>query len=98
MTYVSGDANSNSLLEPTETWTYTCSSGLTATSTSASIAAGTANGMTVRDIAVATVVVATLVPKLPNTGFVPASYIAALVALAISLVAAILIIARRRIY
>lgn len=69
MKFISGDANSNNLLETTETWTYTCQSNLTQTTTNTAIAAGEANGMNVRDFAIATVVVADVIPKLPNTGF-----------------------------
>jgi len=69
--FVSGDTNSNSKLEPTETWTYTCKASIKSTTTNTVIAKGEANGFTVRDFAVATVVVATAVPKLPNTGVLP---------------------------
>lgn len=67
--YVSGDTNSDSKLDPSETWTFTCQSNLTATTTNTAVAIGEANGLTVRDFAIATVVVATAVPILPNTGF-----------------------------
>jgi uncharacterized repeat protein (TIGR01451 family) len=68
MKYISGDTNSDSKLDPSETWTYTCRTNLTKTTTNTAIAAGEANGFTVRDLAVATVVVAGAAPKLPNTG------------------------------
>jgi uncharacterized repeat protein (TIGR01451 family) len=71
MKYVSGDINNDSKLGVTETWTYTCESKLTQTTTNTAIASGQANGITVRDIAVATVVVAAAVPALPSTGFAP---------------------------
>jgi len=71
MKYVSGDINNDSKLDVTETWTYTCESKLTQTTTNTAIASGQANGLTVRDIAVATVVVAAAVPALPSTGFAP---------------------------
>ena len=67
--YVSGDANSNLMLDTTETWTYTCSSNLTQTTVNTVIATGDANGMTARDIAIATVVVAA--PRLPATRIAP---------------------------
>lgn len=67
--YVSGDLNRNALLEPSEVWTYTCASNLTQTTTNTATASGDANGLTARDVAVATVVVA--VPGLPNTGLPP---------------------------
>lgn len=69
MRRISGDANNNSLLEPTEIWTYTCSTRLTQTTLNTATATGQANGFTVRDIALATVVVAA--PSVPNTGIAP---------------------------
>ncbi|MFA5248677.1 MAG: ice-binding family protein [Patescibacteria group bacterium] len=68
MKYISGDTNGDSQLQSTETWTYTCQTNLTKTTTNTAIASGEANGFIVRDLAVATVVVAATVPKLPNTG------------------------------
>jgi len=68
--YVSGDTNGDSKLDPTEAWTYTCRTNLTQNTTNTVVASGQANGMTVRDFAIATVLVA--VPKLPNTGLSPA--------------------------
>lgn len=68
--YISGDTNGDLKLDPTETWTYTCATKLTKTTTNTVVATGQANGLTARDFAIATVVVAT--PKLPNTGFPPA--------------------------
>lgn len=69
MKYISGDNNSNLKLDTTETWTYTCQANLTKTTTNTAIAKGEANGLTVRDLAVATVVVANASPKFPNTGY-----------------------------
>jgi len=66
--YVSGDTNGDSKLDPTETWTYACQTNLTKTTTNTVTASGQANGLTARDFAIATVVVA---PTLPNTGFGP---------------------------
>ena len=66
--YISGDTNSDSKLDPSETWTYTCRINLIRTTTNTAIATGDANGMTARDFALATVVVANTVPALPNTG------------------------------
>jgi hypothetical protein len=68
MQYVSGDINGDAKLDTTEAWVYTCKTNLTKTTMNTAIAEGSANGLTVRDIAVATVVVAVPVPKLPNTG------------------------------
>lgn len=93
MKYVSGDTNGNSLLDVTESWKYTCSSNLTATTTNTAVASGAANGFTVRDLAVATVVVASaviappVIPSLPNTGLEPAQGIPARVLLAAGFVA-----------
>lgn len=61
-----GDINDNNLLEPDETWTFTCSTNLALTTTNTGIAQGTANGLTAIDYALATVVVST--PGLPSTG------------------------------
>jgi len=69
VSYISGDSNLDSKLDPSETWTYTCSQNLTQTTTNTAIATGQANGLTARDFALATVVVATAAPALPNTGF-----------------------------
>ena len=71
MKFISGDVNSDSKLDVSETWAYTCQSNLTETTTNTAIASGTANGITVRDFAIATVVVANavpVVPTLPETG------------------------------
>ena len=64
-----GDLNKNNLLESNETWTFTCKSRLTKTTTNTATASGTANGLTAKDFAIATVVVST--PGLPKTGFPP---------------------------
>jgi LPXTG-motif cell wall-anchored protein len=69
--YVSGDTNVDAKLDIAETWTYTCTTKLTQTTTNTVIAQGEANGLTARDIALATVVVANAVPTLPNTGISP---------------------------
>lgn len=74
MKYVYGDTNKDSKLDTTESWKYICYSTLTKTTTNTAIASGEANGITVKDLAIATVPVATaklVVPKLPNTGFSP---------------------------
>ncbi len=69
VTYISGDTNINAKLDQTETWLYTCTSNLRETTTNTATVRGDANGLTARDVAVATVVVA--VPRLPNAGFAP---------------------------
>jgi hypothetical protein len=56
-TYVSGDVNHDNLLEPTETWIYTITTNLDATTTNTATATGSANGLTATNIASATVVV-----------------------------------------
>jgi type VI secretion system secreted protein VgrG len=68
--YISGDVNNDAKLDPSETWTYTCKTKLTQTTTNTAIATGTANGLTARDFAIATVVVGapSTTPKLPKTG------------------------------
>ncbi|MFA5413684.1 MAG: ice-binding family protein [Patescibacteria group bacterium] len=71
MNYISGDTNSDSKLDVTETWVYTCRMNLSNTTTNTAIAVGQANGFSVRDFAVATVTVATAVPALPSTGLSP---------------------------
>ncbi|MDP2691574.1 MAG: ice-binding family protein [bacterium] len=80
--YRAGDRNRNSMLDPNERWTYTCRTRLSETTTNTAIASGEANGITVRDFAIVTVVVAAPVPPqffapvppvptLPKTGFPP---------------------------
>lgn len=69
--YISGDTNGDSKLDSSETWIYTCKTNLTKTTMNTAIASGEANGLTVRDIAIATVVVADVIPALPATGITP---------------------------
>jgi len=64
--YVSGDLNSDLKLDPNEMWTYLCRANLTQTTTNTATASGDANGLTAKDIAIATVIVP--VPGFPNTG------------------------------
>jgi uncharacterized repeat protein (TIGR01451 family) len=67
--YISGDTNSDSKLDVAETWVYTCQAELTDTTVNTVTASGEANGLTAKDFAIVTVVVApTVVPKLPDTG------------------------------
>lgn len=68
VTFISGDTDGDSLLDTNETWTYTCRMNVAATTANTVMAAGDANGLTARDFAVATVVVAAAVPSLPQTG------------------------------
>jgi uncharacterized repeat protein (TIGR01451 family) len=60
VTYVSGDTNSDDLLQPGETWIFTGSMELQATTTNTGTAHGTGNGQTVTDAAAATVIVTPL--------------------------------------
>jgi hypothetical protein len=66
MRYIGGDRNRDKKLDPTETWRYTCRTRVSTTTTNTAIATGTANGITVRDFAIATVVVAAPVPTIRN--------------------------------
>ncbi|MEO8065237.1 MAG: ice-binding family protein [Candidatus Doudnabacteria bacterium] len=63
-----GDINQNNLLEPTESWSFTCISNLTATTLNTATASGTANGITATDLAFATVVVAPPATPTPPPG------------------------------
>jgi len=94
VTYISGDVNGDSKLDPAETWTYTCQANLTQTTVNTVTAAGDANGLTARDFALATVVVAAAVPALPKTGFGPVSI--AVVAVGIFAVLLALYVIRRK--
>ncbi len=64
-----GDVNSNNLLDPGETFHFTCASNIMQTTTNIGTAEGHANGLTAIDISPATVVVNA--PGLPNTGLPP---------------------------
>lgn len=66
-----GDANSNTLLDQGESWAYACKTNIANTTTNTVTVFGDANGLTARDFAITTVVVANAVPGLPNTGFAP---------------------------
>ena len=103
--YISGDANSDSKLDPDETWSYTCQTNITKTTANTAIAEGEANGLLARDFAIATVVVAAVVPAavvpaLPNAGFPPKETSAllniALIAGFLSISAALFTVLKRR--
>jgi uncharacterized repeat protein (TIGR01451 family) len=98
MKYISGDLNSNGQLESSETWTYTCSQNLTKTTTNTAIASGDANGFSVKDVAIATVVVAGVAPALPKTGFSPQANVAPWAVAVISLFStlALLLVAQKK--
>ena len=70
VSYVSGDTNGNGLLEPGETWIYTCGTAISVSTMDTATAKGSANGFTATGYAFATVLVFS--PGLPNTGFPPA--------------------------
>jgi hypothetical protein len=80
VTFLSGDRNSDSLLDLDEIWTYRCTTTLAATTTNTATVTGTGpSGVTVRDTAIAKVVVGqSIVPplinvvKVPNVFVVPA--------------------------
>lgn len=99
VTYVSGDTNEDELLDPTEAWVYTCETELTATTTNTAVAGGRGNGITVRDFAIATVVVTAYVPSLPDTGFAPSGSMltwGVITVLAIGVILAFFLISRKK--
>ncbi|MCX6795023.1 MAG: ice-binding family protein [Candidatus Falkowbacteria bacterium] len=98
MKYISGDIDSDSKLDVTETWTYTCKTKLTTTTTNTAVATGEANGLTARDFAIATVVVAAVVPTLPNTGLGAGTTLGSIIMLAgvLALISASLVIALKK--
>jgi hypothetical protein len=59
---MSGDTNSNTELETSETWIYTCSTTLLTTHTNNVVATGWANGLSTTDLASATVAVTIALP------------------------------------
>jgi len=74
LTLVSGDT-SNATLNVGATWTYTCSTKLSATHTNTVVATGWANNISSTDIATATVVVGTpIVPPLIHVTKIPSPF------------------------
>ncbi|HEX9093572.1 MAG TPA: ice-binding family protein [Coriobacteriia bacterium] len=71
VTYVSGDANGDTLLQPSETWVYTSTTNLTVTTTNTATATGTGSGTVVVDTARATVVVTPTTVTTPTTVVTP---------------------------
>ena len=59
--YISGDTNSDSKLDITEIWVYTCQTNLTNTTVNTVTVSGEANSLTARDFAIVTVVVTPVV-------------------------------------
>lgn len=66
---VSGDTNADGLLNPGESWIYTCTANVTASTINTATAIGKANGFTTLGYAFATVLVAR--PSLPKSGLAP---------------------------
>jgi uncharacterized repeat protein (TIGR01451 family) len=80
VTFSSGDVNGNNLLDPGETWIYTCRTNVPVSTRNVATAEGRANGFTAIGYAFATVLVSAptqgqvlgaMTPGLPNTGFPP---------------------------
>ncbi len=92
MQYLSGDVDADAQLDTNETWNYSCKKNVTQTTTNTASVDGFANGFTVRDFAVAPVIVATAVPALPSTGFAPAQITMLLALLATSGVTCLLLL------
>jgi len=63
--YVSGDLNSDQILQVTETWIYTSTTMLSTTTTNTATAKGTGNGLQAIDLAYATVIVTPVQTELP---------------------------------
>ncbi|MEN9613977.1 MAG: hypothetical protein RLZZ347_284 [Candidatus Parcubacteria bacterium] len=79
VTFVSGDSNSDKILDTTETWIYTCTKLVSQTETNIATTHGSANGWDAYATAVATVPVATttIVTAVPTAtiAFVPPDFI-----------------------
>jgi large repetitive protein len=71
VTYESGDANNNHLLDLTETWMFDCTSNLTATTTNVATATGHDGDTTVTDTDTATVTVPEVTPTPTPTPTLP---------------------------
>lgn len=71
VSYVSGDANSDNLLQTSETWIYTSQATLDTTTTNTATAKGSSGGMTATDVAYATVAVSDIIPPLINVTKIP---------------------------
>lgn len=75
----SGDVNNNNLLEPGESWVYTCQTNISVSTRNVATAVGSANGFNVTGYAFANVLVfgqvlgasTSTVPLLPSTGLPP---------------------------
>lgn len=71
MKFISGDKNLDAKLDRNEKWIYTCTSFLPQTTTNTAIATGEGSGITVRDFAIVTVIVATPIPTRPAAPTTP---------------------------
>ena len=69
-----GDTNGNNMIETNETWAYACRMNITQTTVNTVSVRGDASGLTARDFAIATVVVASAPPLLPSTGMAPSPF------------------------
>lgn len=69
VSYISGDSNSNNLLDPGEIWVYTCRTNVLTSTRNIGTVLGKANGLIALGYAFASVLVAD--PILPNTGLPP---------------------------
>ena len=89
VSYVSGDVNADTLLQPGETWIFTGTATLSETATNTATATGRANNITATATAVATVIVTTTVTggTLPDTA--TRLYELLLIGLALMLVGAV---------
>ncbi|MDO8490344.1 MAG: ice-binding family protein [bacterium] len=67
----SGDLNKNNLLESNESWSFICRANIFETTKNTVTVSGSANGLTAKGFAIATVIVG--VAKLPNAGLPPQS-------------------------
>ncbi|MEO8637575.1 MAG: ice-binding family protein [Candidatus Taylorbacteria bacterium] len=100
VSFVSGDADEDSLLDNDETWIYRCATTLNQTTTNIVTATGEANGRTVSDTAEVTVPVGALVvdlptsgtPTLPNTGIAPDDTVPWNIIISVGLVAILLLL------
>ncbi len=103
--FVSGDINSNHLLDPGESWIYRCSANVPISTRNTATALGSANGFTAVAYAFATVLVSapatSTTPILPNTGLPPSgenafwNLVSAVLMLALVLSVSIIVLKKR---
>lgn len=76
VSYISGDTDTDSRLDITETWSYSCTMVLSANTTNSVTVTGLANGFTATDTATATVIVgSSIVPPLIDIFKIPSSHV-----------------------